>query len=218
MRETFDAPLEAIRTKLNWVIIRIPFDVAARWGTRGQLRIKGDINGFPFRTTLFPSRGGGHMLLVNKKMQAGAKVRAGSVAQFRIEPDHDERVVAMPVELDRLLAEDRALRRWFDKLNDSTRKAIIDWVTQVKSADARLRRAEQITERLMATMDAERELPPLLKRAFGSDPRVMEGWNRMSLARRRGHLLGIFYYRTPEAQARRIAKTVQDAYEFAKKK
>jgi hypothetical protein len=33
----------------------------------------------------------------------------------------------------------------------------------------------------------------------------------MSLSRRRGHLFGIFYYRTPEAQARRIDKMLADA-------
>jgi hypothetical protein len=40
----------------------------------------------------------------------------------------------------------------------------------------------------------------------------------MSAARRRGHLLGIFYYRNPEARGRRIEKALQDAVEFAEKK
>jgi hypothetical protein len=39
----------------------------------------------------------------------------------------------------------------------------------------------------------------------------------MSPSRRRGHLLGIFYYREPASQARRIAKAVRDAVELAER-
>jgi hypothetical protein len=39
----------------------------------------------------------------------------------------------------------------------------------------------------------------------------------MTVARRRGHLFGIFYYRTPDAQARRIDKMLEDATAFAEK-
>ena len=40
---------------------------------------------------------------------------------------------------------------------------------------------------------------------------------RMSVSRRRGHLFGIFYYRTPDAQARRIDKMLDDANALAEK-
>jgi hypothetical protein len=39
----------------------------------------------------------------------------------------------------------------------------------------------------------------------------------MSASRRRGHLFGIFYYRTPEAQGRRIEKMLDDAMATAEK-
>ena len=215
--KTFQARLERIDSPLKWVMIRIPFDAARIWGKRGQVKVKGEINGFAFRTSLFPTGKGGHMLLVNKRMQRGAGAGPGTVAQFRLEPDTEERVVTMPVELKRALAEDRSLRGWFDKLNYSMRKYIAVWIAEVKSAEARTRRAEQIAERLLATMEAERELPPLLQIAFARNARAREGWERMSLARRRGHLLGIFYYRNPEARGGRVEKAIQDALEFAEK-
>ena len=40
----------------------------------------------------------------------------------------------------------------------------------------------------------------------------------MSASRRRGQLLAIFYYRTPEARARRLAKVVEEAAALAEKK
>jgi uncharacterized protein YdeI (YjbR/CyaY-like superfamily) len=216
--KSFQAMLERGNSTLKWVIVRIPFDVSKAWGARGQFRVKGDINGFAFRTSLFPTGQGGHTLLVNKKMQAGAKAGVGAVARFRLEPDTEERVITTPPELERVLAEDRSLRRWFDQLKPSTRRDIAYWINDVKSAEARERRTEQIAERLLETMDAERELPPLLRIAFSRNPLALEGWNRMSQSRRRGHLFGIFHYREPQARARRLAKTVQEAYEFAKKK
>ena len=217
MRKTFEARLERIRSRLGWVIIRVPLDVSKIWGTRGRLPVRGEINGFAFRTSLFPWGTAGHILLVNKRMQAGGKVKLGMVAEFQLERDTEERVASVPAELKRALAEDRSLRRWFDGLNYSTRKWIADRIVQVKSAGARVRQAEQIAEQLLATMEAERELPPILKAEFVREPRAREGWESMSASHRRGHLLGIFYYRSPEARARRVAKTVQEAVEFAER-
>jgi len=216
--KSFKATLERMPSNLGWVIVRIPLDVPKVWGTRGMLKVKGEINGFAFRTSLFPTGKGYHYLLVNKRMQAGAGARPGSVAQFRLEPDMEKRIATVPAELQRILNEDRSLRRWFDQLSYSIRKWITDRVVQVKSAEARVRRAEQVAEQLMATMEAERELPPILKLAFAREPRALAGWQRMSPTHRRGNLLAIFYYRTPEARDRRIAKIIEDALAFAARK
>ena len=216
--KTFRATLERIQSRLGWTIIRIPFDVGKVWGTRGQLRVKGEINGFVFRTSLFPARGGGHILLVSKNMQRGGDVRQGMSARFRLEPDLEKRVAVVPAELKHFFQEDAYLRRWFEKLNHSTRSEIGRWIVQVKSPEARVRRGEQMAERLLAVMEAEHELPPVLQLAFARDPHALEGWKRMSLSHRRRHLFAIFYYRTPEARARRIEKSLQDASAFAERK
>jgi uncharacterized protein YdeI (YjbR/CyaY-like superfamily) len=213
----FEARLERMRSRLNWVIIYVPFDAATVWGLRGQIKVKGEMNGFAFRTSLFPTREGRHILLVNKRMQKGARAVEGSVARFQIELDREERIVTIPGELGCILSEDRSLRRWYDGLNHSTRNDIANWIGEPKSGEARERRAEQIAERLLAVMEAEQELPPILQRAFAHHPRAREGWDGMSASRRRGHLFGIFYYRTPEAQARRIDKMLDDATALAEK-
>lgn len=216
--KSFPATLERMRSNLGWVIIHIPFDAAKLWGKRGHIKIKGEVNGFAFRNSLFPTGKGGHYLLVNKRMQKGGKVRAGQVAQFRLEPDTEERKVTFPTELKRALAEDAGIQHYFEQLSYSIRKWICDWVAEVKSPDARVRRAEQIAERLLATMEAEHELPPVLKIAFARNPRAGEGWQRMSDTQRRQHLLGIFYYRSPEARDRRIAKMLEEAETYAEKR
>ena len=218
-KKRFEAKLERMRSRLNWTIVHIPFDATKVWGLRGQIRVKGEINGFPIRTTLFPTGQGGHILLVNKRMQKGSRTVEGSVARFELELDKEERVADIPAELNKILRQDRSLQRWYDDLNQSTRNDIAKWITDVQSdeARARARRAEQIGERLLSVMEAERELPPVLKIAFARNPRARDGWEAMSASRRRGHLFGIFYYRNPEAQAKRIEKMVDDAMAIAEK-
>jgi uncharacterized protein YdeI (YjbR/CyaY-like superfamily) len=213
----FEARLERMRSRLNWIIVYVPFDAAQVWGIRGQIKVKGEVNGFAFRTSLFSTREGRHILLVNKRMQKGARAAEGCVARFQIELDREERTVIIPDELQDILSEDRSLRRWYDELNHSTRNDIAKWIGEPKSAGARERRAEQIADRLLAVMEAEHELPPILQRAFAHHPRAREGWDGMSVSRRRGHLFGIFYYRTPDAQARRIEKMLDDATALAEK-
>jgi uncharacterized protein YdeI (YjbR/CyaY-like superfamily) len=222
----FDATLVRMRSRLNWVVIHVPFDAGKIWGLRGQIKVKGEINGFLFRTTLFPTRAtspaeGRHIMVVNKRMQKEARAVEGSVAHFQLELDKEERTVTTPKELQRFLggssSEERTLRRWYDKLTPSARSEIAWWVGDPKTAEARARRAEQMAERLFAVMDAESELPPILQVVFARNPQAGEGWEGMSVARRRGHLFGIFYYRTPDAQARRIEKMLADATALAEK-
>jgi uncharacterized protein YdeI (YjbR/CyaY-like superfamily) len=213
----FEARLERMRSRLGWTIIHVPFDAVKLWGLRGQIKVKGEINDFAFRTSLFPTGVGGHILLVNKRMQKGSRAVEGSFARFRLELDTEKRKIGVPDQLEQIFKRYRSLRRWYDELNPSTRKDIYKWISDPKSSAARTRRAEQLAERLLAVMDAERELPPVLQLAFARQSRAREGWDAMSVARRRGHLFGIFYYRTPDGQRRRIEKMLEDATTVANK-
>jgi len=216
--KAFRARLERTRSRLNWVIARVPAAVSQSFGTRAQLRVKGTINGFPFRTSAFPTGTGEHVILVKKGMLEGAKTGVDAEARFRVEPDTEERTVEVPAELTRALAEDRGLVRWFDRLNDSTRRFVVAGVVAAKTEGVRARRAAQTAAWLLETMEAERELPPLLRTAFARDPQSFEGWKRMSSSRRRAHLLGIFYYRTPGGRTRRMMRMLKEAYDLAGKR
>jgi uncharacterized protein YdeI (YjbR/CyaY-like superfamily) len=212
VRKSFTAVLEPDGTDLNWTVARIPFDVVKTWPVRKGRRVRGEIEGFAFRTTLFPRPGGGeHLLLVNKKMQAGAGVRAGEKARIWLEPDLEEREILLPQELKRELNSDRGLRKWFDGLSDSMRREIGKWADEPKTPESRKKRAEKMAERLMQAMEGEQEPPPVLKAIFQRQPRAREAWFRLTPTQRRNHLLGIFYYETAEGRERRAAKAVEEA-------
>jgi uncharacterized protein YdeI (YjbR/CyaY-like superfamily) len=223
--KSFTAVLEPLRSGLGWVIARIPFDVAKAWPERRGLRVRGEISsstnkasGFPFCTSLFAASGGeGHFLLVNKKMLAAAKASVGSRVRISLEPDLEEREAMAPPELARALKGDRRLPKWFAGMSYSMRKEIGDWVSEPKSAEGRMKRADQMAERLLLTLEGEAEAPPILQAAFQRQPLARKGWEAMTPAQRRRHLLGIFGYQTAEARERRAAKAIEEALRVARK-
>jgi uncharacterized protein YdeI (YjbR/CyaY-like superfamily) len=218
VKKTFDAFLERGGDRLNWTIVRVPLDVAKVWGVRGQLKVTGQINGFDFRTSLFPTGKGGHILMVNKKMQAGGKVQLAMKAHFVLQPDLEKREVAVPRELTRVLLQSKRLNKFYDSFNYSMRQYMAQWVGEGKKTETRQRRAEELAERLMLTLEAEHELPPILQIEFNRNPKARAGWEKMPRGHRRSHLMGIFGYKNPDSRGRRLAKAVQEMVAYAEKK
>ncbi len=148
----------------------------------------------------------GYFLLVNKQMQRAAGAGVGATVEFAVAPDLEPREAELPDELAALLEEEPGLRAWYDGLTEYMRREIGKWVVGVKSEEARMRRAQQMAERLLATMEGERELPPVIAAAFRARPKARAGWAKMTPAQRRGELMAVFYYQTPEARQRRVEK------------
>lgn len=208
---SFKAALEPLRGNLGWVIARVPFDVSNIWGTRSRLKVKVTVGGETFRTSLFPTREGAHFILVNKKMQRAGRVQLGMRAEFTVEPDMEERSVQQPAEFAKILKREKAAQKWFDGLSHSMRHYIGKWIAEPKSAASRQKRAEEMAERILATMAAEVDLPPAIRAALDRVPHARAGWEKLTPTQRRHHLMGYFYYKTPEAKARRFQKAIDDA-------
>jgi uncharacterized protein YdeI (YjbR/CyaY-like superfamily) len=204
--KVFKAVLERGDRALGWTIARVPFDPAEAWPKMVRLRVSGEANGFAFRTSLFSDPRGGFFLLVNKVVQEGADVRLGDMAEFHLQPDMEERPAELPDELAVLMDEVEGLRDWYDGLTEYTRRELGKWIGGVKSDASRMKRAEQAAERLLATMEAETELPSVIAAAFWRRPKAKAGWAKMTSLQRRHELLGVFYYQTPEAREKRIGK------------
>ena len=198
-----------------WVAIRMPFDPTKVWTERVGMRVRGTINGVAFRTSLFGSKTLGYLLMVNKTIQKQAKAGPGSTAEIVIEPDLEDRSADPPPELVKLFKADRAVKKWFDKLNHSMRKYICDAVAERKSAESRVRCAEQWVECLMLAMDGEIEVPPVLQIAFRRYPEAHAGWDAMTPIQRRSQLLGIFQAQSPEARQKRADRAAAEAARVA---
>lgn len=209
----FKAVLEPLGDSLGWVVAWLPFEPATAWKKMVRLRVTVEVGGEVFRTSLFAgsrlsshTRREGYFVLVNKQMQRAARAGVGALVEFAIAPDLEVREPELPDELAALLDDEPGLREWYGELSEYMRREIGKWVTGVKSDAARMRRAQQMAERLLATMEGERELPPVIETAFRSRPKARAGWKRMTDAQRRAELMGVFYYQTVEARLKRIEK------------
>lgn len=216
--KTFRASLEQGSLALGWIIARVPFDPGKVWPKMVRLRVKGDMNGFGFRTSLFPDPRGGFYLLVNRAMQKAGGAHLGDTAEFQLEPDLEARAAELPDELAVLLDDEPGLHAWYDSLTEYTRREIGKWITSVKTDASRLKRAEQMAERLLATMEAEIELPPLIVAAFRRNPKASAAWDSLTPLQRRNQLMAVFYYQTPEARERRVGKIMTMLLEDEKKR
>jgi uncharacterized protein YdeI (YjbR/CyaY-like superfamily) len=214
---TFRATLEKGSPSLGWTTARLPFDPTTAWPKMIRLRVRGTINSFAFRTSLFPDPRGGFYLLVNRTMQTESGTRLGETASFQLEPDLEPRRAELPDELSVLLDDEPGLRPWYDELTEYTRREIGKWITSVKSDASRIKRAEQMAERLLSTREAELELPPMIAAAFRRNPKAHTAWEAMTPLQRRNQLFAVFYYQTPDARQRRIDKLINTLLESTAK-
>jgi hypothetical protein len=67
MRKKFNAKAEPAGPGGAWCFVAIPVEVSEAWRTRGRVRVKGTINGFPFRSNIQPMEGR-HLLTFNKQL------------------------------------------------------------------------------------------------------------------------------------------------------
>jgi hypothetical protein len=211
----FKAVLETGGQSLGWTIARVPFDPHVAWKQMVRLRVCGTVAGpggeAAFRTSLFHDARAGdgkgdYHLLVSKAMQRAAGVSVGQVASFTLEPDMEPRPAELPDELAVLLDEEPGFRDWYDQLSENTRRQIGTYLAEPKSDAARMKRVEQMAERMLGTMEAEKELPPALAAAFRRRPKAQAGWAKMTPTQRRMELFAVEAYKSVESRQKRIEK------------
>ena len=214
----FRAVLELAANGLGWVIARIPFDIDAAWKKKVRLRVKVEVGGKVFRTSLFSDAvRDGYFVLMNKAMQKAAGAKLGGMVDLALEPDLEERQAVMTGEFEDLLKREKKLAKWYAEQSQSMQREVGKWLGAVKGAEARQRRAEQMAERMLLTMEGEKILPPVIEAAFRRNPVARRGWEAMTATQRRGLLLAVFYYQSPEARERRVRKLVQDCLKVAER-
>jgi len=130
--------------------VYLPFDVFEVFGTRSRLAVKGSINGFPFRSSIFPTGrpigGGKFYMVVNRGMREGAKVKAGQTVEFVMEKDDEPRTIATPPDLLKALNSRKTAKAAWDKLSYTHRKEYIAAIEEAKKPETRARRIAKTLE------------------------------------------------------------------------
>jgi len=144
----FDAKLEAGGEKDNWPLINLPFDVEGSFGKRGRVPVRGTINGFPYRSSIFPSGDGRHHMMINRGIREGAKAKVGDVVRVVMEVDADPRSVDLPPDFEKALARNKKARSAFEKLPPSHKRAYAEAIMEAKRPETREARIKGAIEML----------------------------------------------------------------------
>jgi len=137
----------------------LPIDVFEVFGTRSRLAVKGAINGFPFRSSIFPMGRGEFYMVVNREMREGAKVRAGDTVEFVMEKDDHPRTIATPPDLLKALNARKSVKDAWDKMSYTHRKEYVGAIEEAKKPDTRARRIAKAIEIIAAMGKPKAETP-----------------------------------------------------------
>lgn len=134
--------------------ITIPFDVYAAFGTRARCPVRGTINGFPYRSSIFPMGEGKFYMVVNKEMRAGAGVRAGDLIAMTMAPDTEPRVITPPADFVAALDANPEAQAAWERLSYTHQRDYVRPIVEAKKPETRERHIARAIERLAAGLKA----------------------------------------------------------------
>lgn len=124
-------------------ILRLPEEASAKLPSRGQVAVKGRVNGRGFETVVEPDGDSGHWLAVDRDLQESAGVLPGDTVAMEIEPTKEWPEPNVPSDLKAALtAAPVKIQAMWEEITPMARWEWVRWVNATKNADTRKRRVE----------------------------------------------------------------------------
>ncbi len=133
----FEAVLVRPEGTGTWTYLVVPFDAGKEFGSRSQIRVKGTVDGHPYRSTLLPTGDGKHFLVVKSDIRRAIVKEAGETVAVTVEVDSEPRSVTTPKDLLKALEGDATAQSAFQKMAYSHQRAYVDWIEQAKKPETR---------------------------------------------------------------------------------
>jgi hypothetical protein len=136
----FDATLSMIDTS---TVLRLPETASKELPSRGQVAVRGTINGVEFQTVLEPDGNLGHWMRVDDTLQHTAGISAGDTAAVDIEVAKEWPEPSVPQDLATALAvAPPKIQNLWNEITPMARWEWVRWVNATKNPDTRSRRVE----------------------------------------------------------------------------
>lgn len=135
---------EATPHKIDkWTILQLPESASKMLPSRGQVMVKGTINGHDFQQVLEPDGRWGHWFKLDAKMQKSVGISAGDNVKLEIMPSKDWPEPEVPVDFSKALhAASTAVQSLWTKITPMARWEWIRWVNATSVDETRERRIE----------------------------------------------------------------------------
>ena len=145
----FKAIIENFNTKLWSYHLKVPNLVSKHFLEQGIKRVVCSLNKtVEFQCAIMSAGDGVYFILINKKIRDQLKLKEGSKVEVQLTQDASEFGLPFPVELEEVLAQDKAGKEYFDKLTPGKQRNIIYAAGQVKNPDLRIHRAMILVDHL----------------------------------------------------------------------
>ena len=144
--KTIDAPTIRFDARLykldKWTIARVPEDESSKLPSRGQVNVKGTINGRDFQTVLEPDGYWSHWMRIDDAQQKELGVSAGDTVALELTPSKDWPEPDIPTDFAKALNAADDIHELWAKITPMARWEWIRWVNATKDPDTRQRRIE----------------------------------------------------------------------------
>jgi hypothetical protein len=136
----FQAALSTIEAS---TVLRLPEAASTKLPSRGQVAVRGTIDGVEFRTVLEPDGKAGHWMRVDSALQRKARVSAGDRATLDILVTEDWPEPAVPQDLAAALSSaPQRIQNLWNEITPMARWEWVRWVNATKNTDTRRRRVD----------------------------------------------------------------------------
>jgi hypothetical protein len=127
----------------TWTFAMVPAAESKRAALRSHQRVRGTIDGRPFRSSLMPRGKGQLFVVVPKAVREAIEKSAGDTVRFELVLDATPVRIVLPPEFATALRAAPSLRTKFEKLAPSHRKAFAQWIGSAVQPETRTRRVEK---------------------------------------------------------------------------
>lgn len=126
----------------SWTILQLPSEASAQLPSRGQVMVKGTVNGAQFETPLEPDGRLSHWFKVDDSLLKAAKATAGDTVALVIEPTKDWPEPDVPADWQKALAASTKAYDLWQHITPMARWEWVRWARATGRSETRQRRIE----------------------------------------------------------------------------
>ena len=132
-------------------LLRLPERASGQLPSRGQVAVRGTINGHRFQTVMEPDGRFGHWMRIDRRLQRAAALSAGDTASLEVEPLEDWPEPTVPPDLAAALAAaPQRIQDLWREITPMARWEWVRWVNATRNPDTRQRRVEVSISKLQS--------------------------------------------------------------------
>ncbi len=135
----------------KWTIVHLPESASEKLPSRGQVMVKGTINGHDFAQVLEPDGRWGHWFKISEKLQKAIGVSAGDSVTLAVTPSKEWPEPQIPDDLAAALASapSKVKSMWPD-ITPMARWEWVRWVNATNNGETRARRVEVSISKMLS--------------------------------------------------------------------